>query len=82
MISTILIAGVIIAFIMAFTEPVTELPYGLEEPAVFLINMFNVIGNTMPWMETILTVFIIGVLVKVGLWVFDKFLIVLQIIRG
>jgi len=79
---SIVIAGFIIGFLIAYTEPVTELPYGMEEPMLFLVNTFNIIANTMPWMSTILTVFIIGLLVKVGLFILDKFLTLLAIIRG
>jgi len=79
---SLLTSGIIIGFLIAYTDPVTELPFGLEEPAVFLINTFNILANTMPWLATVLNVFIIGLLVKVGLWVVDKMLDVLQLIRG
>lgn len=73
-----------IAFILSvvFTDPVTALPFGLDEPFLFLVSTMNQLANTAPWLATILNVFIIGLTVKVLLWLFDKGLWFISLVRG
>jgi len=71
-----------IAFILVATEPVTELPFGLETPAQFLADTMHALQNSAPWLEPIFTVFLIGIVIKIGMWVFDMYLKVVQILRG
>jgi len=77
MIAKIATIGVIMLIIGLLADPVTELPWGLQQPLEVFANMFNVIANTMPWMATVLNVILIGMFVKIALWVFDKTLIII-----
>jgi len=78
------IAGMFILTILSavFLEPVTALPWGIDPAFQTLVSTMNILANSAPWLATILNVFIIGLTVKVGLWIFDKTLWVIQLIRG
>jgi len=77
MIAKTLTIGVIFMLIALLADPVTELPWGLQQPLEVFANMFNILANTMPWLATVLNVILIGMFVKIALWIFDKMLVII-----
>lgn len=79
-----ILAGLFVIQLIAvlFADPVTALPWGIDEPFRIMVNTFNAIANIAPWLATVLNVFIIGLTVKVMLWVFSMTLWFIQLIRG
>lgn len=61
------IGVLLIGLLVATLEPVTEVPFGLDEPVTYFITTIHDIITYMPWFGTIWNVFIIGLIVKVTL---------------
>jgi len=49
---------------------VTTLPWGIDEPLLFFMIRINDLMYVMPWLETVWNVFIIGVSVKIAVFIF------------
>jgi len=78
-----LFVGILSAFWTAFFGVVTVLPFGLEEPINFFMGIVNNLRNLMPWLNTLWTIFIYGLLfVKIPLWVLGRVVWIIGIIRG
>jgi len=60
----LLLPAITIAWTILIGGPVTELPFGMQEPLEFFANQLAMIRDFMPWMEVIFQVFLIGVQVK------------------
>jgi len=82
MISTFLTLSAILAFWVVYFDPVTELPFGIHDEVQTIVNIINALSNAAPWLATVLNVIIICLSVAVALWIFDKVLWVIQLIRG
>lgn len=78
------VAGLFILTVLSaiLLDPVTALPWGLEPALQLLATTMHTLANDAPWLAVMLNVFIIGLLVKISLWVFDKVLWLIQLIRG
>lgn len=75
-------AGAVSIFLSAYFGQVTSLPFGLDEPIDFFMSTVNNLRNLMPWLNTLWEVFIIGLIVKIAIWTFDKILWFIQLVRG
>jgi len=82
MISGAITLGIIFTLWVAIFEPVYELPWGIHDDVEAVILTMNALANAAPWLATILNVLIIGLIVSIGLWLFDKVLWLIQIFRG
>lgn len=75
-------AGAVSIFLSAYFGQVTSLPFGLDELIDFFMSTVNNLRNLMPWLNTLWEVFIIGLIVKIAIWTFDKILWFIQLVRG
>jgi len=63
-------------------EPVTELPWGIDEPMVIFASTINNLIYYMPWLEVIWTLFLLALGIKVSLFILEWALFTLKLIRG
>lgn len=76
------VGAFLITALVAITDPVTEIPFGLDQPVTYFITTVHDIIVYMPWFGTIWNVFIIGLVVKVMLFTFQWLLFAFKFARG
>jgi len=59
------IPAIVICWTILIGGPVTEMPFGLQEPLQFIADAIATIVHVMPWMDPIVTIFIMGIQVKI-----------------
>jgi len=62
---TILLPAIGVAFVLLVGHPITEMPYGLQEPLELLANGIAVAVDTLPMMEVIFDIMIWGIQIKI-----------------
>jgi len=72
--------GIILWAVMG--DPITELPFGMQEPMQVFINNLVIAYNVFPPLETVMIVLSIALTVKVSMFVFKLVIQLLQIVRG
>jgi len=82
MLGSFLTIGVFLTFWVAFFPPVTELPFGIHDEVEAIVWTMQALVNTIPWLVPPMQVIIIMLVISAGIWVFDKALYVIQLIRG
>jgi len=61
---TLILPAIGLAYVMAFGQPVTEMPYGLQEPLELFANGIAVAVDTLPMMEVLFDIMIWGIQIK------------------
>jgi len=56
--------AIVLGWTLLIGGPVTEMPFGLEEPLQLVADILATIISTLPWMEPVIWVFMMGLQVK------------------
>jgi len=70
---TIGVISTILAGIYLATEPVTELPLGIDQALTLLIGSFKFLIDIIPYFGILYTVFILALFIELSLWLWHWF---------